>query len=202
LRQLYWEIRGLGVDLVGAANDTPETNEAIRQRLDLPFTLLSDENADVARAYGAYHEDEPRGRDIARVSVFLIQSADAGGTIAWEYVGPTARHRVALSRLSEEIQNMMGLERQSVSVMVPSPWQVESTIAAFQDPPLGLYRTPDDLNEPGVLVYRDYARELAMLSHAEVHRLSNEGWSLVSVSPEMEGDIAIGQRYVFQRVRI
>jgi hypothetical protein len=201
LRQLYWEIRGLGVNLVGAANDTPETNEELRQRLDLPFTLLSDENADVAKLYGAFHENEPRDRSIALVSVFLIQTADAGGTIAWEYVGPTARHRVALSRLSEEIQTMMGLKQQTVSVIVPSPWQVERTIAGFQEPPLGLYRTPEDLNEPGVLVYRDYVRELAMLSHAEVHRLSNEGWTLSAISPEMEGEIAVGQRYVFQRTR-
>jgi hypothetical protein len=201
LRQFYWEIRGLGVDLVGAANDAPETNEELRQRLDLPFSLLSDENGDVARLYGALHEDEPRGRSIARVSVFLIRSAESGGTIAWEYVGPTARHRVALSRLSEEIQNMMGMTRQTVSVIVPSPWQVERTIAGFQDPPLGLYRTPEDLNESGVLVYRDYARELAMLSHAEVHRLSSEGWTLTAVSPEAEGEINIGQRYVFQRER-
>ncbi|HUG17197.1 MAG TPA: redoxin domain-containing protein [Thermomicrobiales bacterium] len=201
MRQLYWEIRGLGADLVGAANDTPETNEELRQRLDLPFTLLSDENADVARTYGAFHEDEPRGRSIARVSVFLIRAADDGGTIAWEYVGPTERHRVALSRLSEEIQTMMGVSRQTVSVVVPSPWQVERTIAGFQDPPLGLYRTPEDLNEPGVLVYRDYQRELAMLSHAEMHRLAKEGWTLAAVSPEGEGELAIGQRYVFQRVR-
>lgn len=199
MRQLYWEIRGLGVDLVGAANDTPETNEDLRQRLDLPFSLLSDENAEVAKLYGAFHENEPGERSIARVSVFLVHAASDGGTIAWEYVGPTARHRVALSRLSEEIQTMMGLTHQTVTVVVPNSWQIERTIAGFQEPPLGLYRTPEDLNEPGVLVYRDYYRELAMLSHAEVHRLANEGWTLVAVTPETEGDLTIGQRYVFQR---
>lgn len=184
---------------MGVANDTPETNESLRQRLDLPFTLLSDPEAEVAKTYGAFHDNEPQGRNIARVAVFLIDAAESGGKIAWEYVGPTARHRVALSRLSEEVQNMMGMTSQVVSVIVPSSWHLEQTIAGFQDPPLGLYRTPDDLNEPGVLVYRDYQRELGMLSHAEVHRLANEGWSLISVSPESEGTNAIGQRYVFHR---
>lgn len=201
LRQFYWEARGLGIDIVGAANDTPETNRELRERLDLPFTLLSDPEAEIARLYGAFHENEPGNRNIARVAVFMIEQAEAGGRIAWEYVGLTARHRVALSRLSEEIQGFMGHTRQVVAVIVPSPWQVERTIRAFQDPPLGLYRTPPpgELHEPGVLVYRDYSRELAMLSQAEVHRLANDGWRLVSVSPEFEGDIAVGQRHVFER---
>jgi alkyl hydroperoxide reductase subunit AhpC len=199
LRQFYWELRGLGVELVAAANDTPETNEALRRRYELPFSLLSDENGDVARAYGAFHEDEPQGRSIARVSVFLIEQADAGGRITWEYVGPTARHRVALSRLSEEVQRMQGLSTLTVSVVVPSTWHLEQTIAGFQNPPLGIYTTPDDLNEPGVLVYRDYMRELAMQSHAEVHRLANEGWQLMAVTPESENGAVIGQRHVFQR---
>jgi hypothetical protein len=198
LRQFYWELRGLGIELVAAANDTPETNAALRARYDLPFTILSDEDAAVAKAYGALHEDEPQGRSIARVSVFFIEQAEAGGRIAWEYVGPTARHRVALSRLSEEAQRLQGFRTLTVGVVVPSTWHLERTIAGFQSPPLGIYTTPDDLNEPGVLVYRDYMRELAMLSHAEVNRLANEGWTLVAVTPESEGPAIIGQRYVFQ----
>lgn len=199
LRQFYWEARGLGVDIVGAANDTPETNKDLRSRWDLPFPILSDEDAAVARAYGAFHDNEPQGRSIARVSVFLIGKADDGARVLWEYVGPTSRHRVTPSRLSEEIQTALGRTRQLVSVLVPSPAHVERTIRAFQEPPLGLYTTPDDLNEPGVLVYRDYTRELAMQSHAEVQRLTEEGWRLAAVSPEFEGDQAVGHRYVFDR---
>ena len=201
MRQFYWELRGLGIELVAAANDTPETNRELRERLDLPFTLLSDEHAEVAKAYRAFHENEPQGREIARIGFFFIEQADAGGRIGWEYAGPTSRHRLTLSRLSEEAQTFVGMTRQVVSVVVPSPSQVERTIAGFQDPPLGLYRTPakDDLHEPGVLTYRDYTRELAMLSHAEVNRLADQGWRLVSVSPESDGERAIGQRYVFER---
>ena len=71
---------------------------------------------------------------------------------------------------------------------------VELTIALHY-----VFRTPEDLNEPGVLVYRDYMRELAMQAHGEVFRLQRSGWRLASVSTEVEGTTAIGQRYVFTR---
>ena len=198
MRQFYWEARGLGVELVGAANDTPETNRELRERLDLPFTLLSDEGAEVAKSYGTYHVDEPRGRDISYVSVFLVETADDGGRVLWEHVASTARHRVAMSRLSEEIQRGTGRREMVVSVVVPSPWDIERRIAAFQDPPVGLYRTPETL-ESGVAVYREYSQQLAMQNHAEVARLAEEGWRLVAVTPEHEGEIVVGQRYVFVR---
>lgn len=199
LRQSYWELRGLGVELVAAANDTPETNAALRERLDLPFTLLSDPDAALAAEFGAFHANEPQGRQIARVSMVLIGSSAAGGRMLWEYIGPSSRHRVAPSRLSEELQRALGRARLLVNVVVPSPGQVERTIAGFQDPPLGLYRTPDDLHEPGVQTYRDYTRELAMQSQSEVQRLTEAGWTLIAVSPEFDGALAVGQRYVFTR---
>ena len=199
MRQHYWELRGLGIELVAAANDTPETNRDLRERYDLPFMILSDENANVAEAYGSLHENDSTRPRISRVSMFIIRPADEGSTIAWEYVGPTSRHRVAPSRLSQEIQTYLGMRHQTVSVIVPSAWQVERVIAGFQDPPFGLYRTPAEINEPGVMVYRDYMRELAMQAHGEVFRLQSSGWTLAAVPPEMEGDIAVGQRYVFTR---
>lgn len=199
MRQSYWEIRALGVDVAAAANDTPETNKQLRERYDLPFSLLSDEGAAVAKLYHAYHENEPRQRDIALVSLFLIDRAEVGGTVLWEYVGPSSRYRLAPSRIMEELQTALGRTRQIVNVVVPSRWQVERTIAAFQDPPLGIYRTPDWIDDRAVITYRDYTRELAMQAHAEVHRLTEAGWTLLAVSPEYEGDVVIGQRYVFRR---
>ena len=204
MRQHYWEIRGLGVEFVAAANDTPETNARLREEWDIPFSILSDTNADVARAYGAFHENESQGRSIARVSMVLIGSAEQGGRVLWEYVGPTSRHRVAPSRISEEIQRALGRTHLLVSVIVPSAWQVERTIAAFQDPPLGLYRTtekttPEHVSQRHLLLYRDYTRELAMQGHAEIQRLTEDGWTLAAVSPEYEGTLGTGQRYVFRK---
>lgn len=182
-----------------AANDTPETNAALREQLDLPFTLLSDPEAEVARAYGAFHENEHRGRKIARVAMFLIGSAAQEQRILWEYVGPTSRHRPAPSRLSEEVQRALGRRELLVSVVVPSTWQLEQSIAALHQPPLGYARTPAPPPAHVVLLQRDYLRELAMQSEAEVQRLTEEGWTLAAVSPEYAGAQATGQRYVFRR---
>jgi hypothetical protein len=103
-----------------------------------------------------------------------------------------------MSRLSEEIQSGTGRRHQVVSVVVPSAWEVERRIAAFQSPPVGLYRTPETL-ESGVGVYREYTQQLAMQAHGEVARLAEEGWRLVAVTPESDGQNAIGQRFVFER---
>lgn len=199
MRQSYWEIRALGVDVVVAANDTPETNRSLRERYDLPFSVLSDDGAKVAKLYGTYHEQEPRERDISLVSFFLIDRAENGGKILWEYIAPSSRYRMAPSRVLEELQQSLGRERKIVSVVVPSQWQVERLIAAFQEPPLGVYTTPEEVPERIVLTYRDYTRELAMQAHAEVHRFAEAGWTLTAVTPEHQGNVVIGQRYVFMR---
>lgn len=199
LRQLYWELRGLGVDIVGAANDTPETNREYRSTLDLPFPLLSDVDAEVAAAYGAFHENEPRDRKIALVSMVLVDMIDRGGTILWEYIAPTSRHRLAPSRLSEEVQTALGRRQQMVHVTVPSTHHVEAQIAVLHDPPMGFYTTPDPLDPPVANTQRDYVRELAMQASSEVHRLLEEGWTLTAVTPEVEGSETVGLRHVFVR---
>lgn len=189
----------MGVELVGAANDTPETNKAYRTELDLPFTLLSDPDAEVAAAYGAFHENEPRGRKIALVSLVLVDMADRGGTILWEYIAPTSRHRLAPSRISEEVQTALGRREQIVHVNVPTTVAVERQIAALHDPPMGFYTTPEPLDPPVVNTRRDYVRELAMQANSEVHRLIEEGWTLVSVAPEVEDGTTLAQRHTFVR---
>lgn len=198
MRQCYWEIRGLGVELVAASNETPESNAELRDRLDLPFTLLSDPDARIADAYHAFHHNEPRERLIARPGMFLIDSADNGATIRWEYVGPSSRHRVMPSKLVEEILNLRGQQHQTVSVVVPSQTYLEQWIASLQDPPLGIYRTPEERHGSSH-TERDYIRETAMACYSEVHRLSNQGWRLVTVAPEFSGSESVGQRYVFER---
>ena len=199
LRQLYWELRGLGVDIVGAANDTPETNREYRSTLDLPFTLLSDVDADVARAYGAFHEHAPRDRKIALAALVLVDMIDRGGTILWEHVSPNFRHRVAPSRVSEEVQTALGRRQQMVHVTVPSTHHLEAQIAALHDPPMGLYTTPDPLDPPLANMRREDVREFAMQANGEVHRLLEEGWTLTAVTPEVEGSETIGLRHVFVR---
>ena len=198
MRHTYWELRGLGVDFFAVANEEPENHKEIRERLDLPFMLLSDPGAEIARAYNTYHENEPGGRDIARPGLFLIDSAQNGAKVLWDHVGPTTRHRVTPNRIIEELLNALGRKHQVVSVHVPSETELLRVIGAYQDPPVGHYRTPGELQR-GVGVEREFTQQNAMAAFSEVHRLAEEGWTLVSVAPEFEGARATGQRYVFQR---
>lgn len=200
MRQSYWEIRGLGVEFVAAVNDTPEDNKALRERLDLPFMLLSDVDGEVAKAYHAFHENEPGGRKIALSSMFLIDSSDDDRIIRFENVGPTARHRVPGSRLVEEILKLKGQENRVVSVLVQTEAELERQIAARNDPPLGFFRKPPaDQIARGVLVEHEVLGQMVMGQYEEVHRLTREGWNLVAVTPELSQGETIGQRYVFHR---
>lgn len=180
------------------ANEEPENHAEIRERLDLPFMLLSDPDSELALALHVFHENEPSGRMIARPAMFLIDTHVNGNTILWEHVSPTSRHRVEASRIMEELLTALGYRRQIVSVIVPSSGELERRIAELQEPPLGFHTTPQEV-QPGVLTQRDFMRQLAMASHLEVHRLVGDGWQLEAVTAEFDGARPIGQRYVFTR---
>lgn len=201
MRQSYFEFKSLGVEFVAAANDTPETNRELRERLDLPFMLLSDVDGEVAKAYRAFHENEPRERKIALTSMFLIDSAENDRTIRFDYVGPTARHRVPNSRLVEEILNLRGQHEQLVSVLVPTEADLLRQIQERNEPPLGFFRQPpkDEIEGPAVLE-REVLGQMVMSQYEEIHRFMREGWRLVTVAPEVSAGDTIGQRYVFERV--
>lgn len=201
LRQSYFEFKGLGVEFVAAANDTPETNRELRERLDLPFMLLSDTDGEVAKAYHAFHENEPRERKIALTSMILIDSAANDRLIRFEYVGPTARHRVPHSRLVEEILNLKGQRQQVISVLVPTETELLRQIKERNDPPLGLFRQPakEDIEGSAVLE-REVLGQMVMGQYEEIHRYMREGWRLATVTPENRDGDTIGQRYVFERV--
>ena len=81
---------------------------------------------------------------------------------------------------------------------MPSETELLRVIASYQDPPVGHYRTPGELKR-GVGVEREFTQQNAMAAFSEVHRLAEEGWNLVTVTPEFEGERSTGQRYVFQR---
>lgn len=201
LRQSYFEFKALGVEFVAAANDTPEVNRELRERLDLPFTLLSDVDAEVAKKYRAFHENEPRDRKIALTSMFLIDSADHDRIVRFDYVGLTARHRVPNSRLLEEILNLRGQREQLVSVLVPAESELLRQIQERNDPPLGFYRQPpkEEIEGPAVLE-REVLGQMVMSQYEEIHRFMREGWRLATVAPETRAGETIGQRYVFERV--
>ena len=177
MRHPYWEIRGLGVEMIALVNDTPETNHELRERLDLPFSLLSDPDAEIARKFQVFHDDEPKGRNIARVSLFLVDGAGGDGHVLWEHVSPTHHHRVPPSMLLEVIQTALGRKKKIVSVFVP-----DGPSSVDQDPGR-----------------RILASEITMGAQTEIHRLTGEGWTLQATVPETGTHGASGNRWVFTK---
>lgn len=77
----YDQITGRGAEVIGITVDTPEQNQAMIEKLLLPYSIVSDpEGDDVIKRYGVWDE---KGR-IAQPSIVVV-SPD--GTIRWFYTG-------------------------------------------------------------------------------------------------------------------
>ncbi len=53
LRDNYQELQQQGIVILGISYDSPESHKKFRKKYNLPFTLLSDDNKQVAKKYGA-----------------------------------------------------------------------------------------------------------------------------------------------------
>ena len=69
------------MSIVGISVDPVENNQAMVDKLLLPFPLLSDSEGEVIRAWGVWTDSEG---GIARPSIFAVRE---DGSIALEYVG-------------------------------------------------------------------------------------------------------------------
>jgi peroxiredoxin Q/BCP len=90
---------GLGVRVVGISRDDAASHRAFKEKHDLPFTLLSDPDLQVAHAY------DSKGMLGMKRSVFLI---DGGGVIRYRHVESLPIFRRARGEIIaaiEEIQS-------------------------------------------------------------------------------------------------
>jgi len=71
------EFAGLGIEVVGISSDDAKSHQRFRAKYDLPFRLLIDEDAAVAKRYGAH------GLMGTKRAVFLV---DERGRIAYAKV--------------------------------------------------------------------------------------------------------------------
>jgi len=85
-RDAHDRFRDLGATVLGISNDPVEDLEAFRQKYDLPFDLLSDEDGEVARAYESYGTVEMGGEEheIAFRNTYVV---GPDGTVAHAYEG-------------------------------------------------------------------------------------------------------------------
>lgn|SRR5690606_30899319 len=94
------EFERLGVRVVAISADSAADSRALRERLGLPFPLLSDPDAAVAAAYGV----AMKRQDIAIPSTFVVLP---DRTIAWSYVGENASDRPQAELVLEQLSQYL-----------------------------------------------------------------------------------------------
>lgn len=99
------ELADRGVVVLGISPDSVESHRAFREKYDLPFPLLADEDHAVAEAYGAWRERNLYGKRFMGIqrSTFLI---DKKGRIAkvWKRVSPKDHARQVLAAIDALIR--------------------------------------------------------------------------------------------------
>ena len=88
-RDSFASIRADGAEVWGISPDDARSHAEFRAKFELPFTLLSDDGAAVATAYGAWVEKAKEGRTYMGVarSTFLV-GPDGRIAHAWPAVKP------------------------------------------------------------------------------------------------------------------
>jgi peroxiredoxin Q/BCP len=101
-RDLDKDIRDTGADVWGVSPDGAASHKRFREKFDLPFTLLSDEDHAVAERYGAWTLKTNYGREYMGIqrSSFLV---DPDGVIArtWPKVKADGHAAEVLAALAE-----------------------------------------------------------------------------------------------------
>jgi peroxiredoxin/glyoxylase-like metal-dependent hydrolase (beta-lactamase superfamily II) len=81
IRDIWKELQGKGAVVLGVSPDSPRKHAKFREKYGLPFTLLSDEEHEVAERYGTWVEKSMYGKTYLGMerSTFVI---DADGNVA------------------------------------------------------------------------------------------------------------------------
>jgi peroxiredoxin Q/BCP len=81
IRDAWAEFESRGAVVLGVSLDSPKKQAKFRQKYDLPFTLLADEDHVVAESYGVWVEKSMYGKTYMGIerSTFVI---DADGNVA------------------------------------------------------------------------------------------------------------------------
>jgi peroxiredoxin Q/BCP len=97
-RDVWKELRGAGVALVGISPDPPESHRKFAAKYKLPFTLLSDPDRKVMKKYGAWGEKVLYGnRVIGVIRSTVWVGPDGKVTRHWARVTNAAKHPALVS---------------------------------------------------------------------------------------------------------
>jgi peroxiredoxin Q/BCP len=96
IRELHALILGSGLAVVGISPQSPDSHRRFRDRHDLPFRLLSDEDKTVIRMYGV---DGPLGIGVRRASFFIEQDRTVKGVMLADF--RIGRHEAFIRKAAE-----------------------------------------------------------------------------------------------------
>ncbi|MDB1135596.1 peroxiredoxin [Candidatus Anaplasma sp. TIGMIC] len=76
-RDMYPEFVGLNTAIVGVSKDSISSHENFKKKYDLPFELIADTEATLAKAYGVWVEKSMFGKSYMGIerSTFLVDSS-------------------------------------------------------------------------------------------------------------------------------
>ncbi|MFG0264709.1 MAG: thioredoxin-dependent thiol peroxidase [Rhodopirellula sp. JB055] len=101
-RDRYAELQAAGAQLFGISTDSAESHVNFREKFELPFPLLVDENHAMSEKYGAYREKNLYGKKSMGIqrSTYLI---DSNGKVVkvWKRVRVDGHDQQVLDALAE-----------------------------------------------------------------------------------------------------
>jgi len=100
-RDAWQQWSTLGCKVFAVSVDSPFTVAKFRELERIPFPVLSDFNKDVARQYGALHEDLMGLKGVAKRSAFVV---DAKGTVKYAWVSEDPRVQVDFAAIEGAVK--------------------------------------------------------------------------------------------------
>lgn len=100
-RDAWQQWSTLGCQVFAVSVDSPFTVAKFRELERIPFPVLSDFNKDVARQYGALHEDLMGLKGVAKRAAFVV---DATGTVRYAWVSDDPRVQVDFAAIEAAVK--------------------------------------------------------------------------------------------------
>ncbi|WP_430515264.1 peroxiredoxin [Pyrococcus woesei] len=103
--ELIEEFEKLGVQVIGVSRDFPESHRKFKEKNNLKVKLLSDPNAELHKALGAWGKKKRYGREYegAIRSTFILNPY---GEIVWKKINVRAKGHAA--KVLEELKKLIG----------------------------------------------------------------------------------------------
>jgi len=106
LRDSYQIFEGSGIPIFGISGGSVELHQNFREKYNLPFNILMDENLNIAKMYDAYSKLSILGAITRRIT-YLI---DEEGKIEGIFGGSEGMDKVRSKEHAEQLTNFWGLK--------------------------------------------------------------------------------------------